>query len=651
MTPTVRPVHSAFIRLDGLNDWGQSPNGAGIYGDRVLGGLRLGDEHATAILPTELGGTFGGVTRPTGLAVGPDGRLFLADPGGNRILTYTTHLAAFVPLWPARRITPPDAYTLCAPRGLAMSHDGDLVVADNGNGRVIVYTWPGLAPRWIIDLDGGQPWDLTYDSHGHLHIADPVQGCVHRFDRLWRRDTAYQGGAGALVKPRHLAFDRTGLLFVVDEKLANVVALDLRGRPLPLSDLSLHTREFPPPLALDQEGLWLPQEVRPRCPRLLLKGLEVDRRGLLKGTTLMLFARPAGVTYPRRGVYVSAAMDSELYDCAWHRLVLDVDIPEGANLAVRTFTAPTSLDADRIAAMPPERWSAELIIGPQNWPEVLIQSGRGRFLWVKIEMNSNGRVTPVIRSMTVYAPRTSSLSYLPPVFVEDAVGADFLDRYLSYCDTVFDEVESQIESFSGYLDPDGVPAGDFLSWLGSWLDVKFLAEWPDHTRREFVRRAVALYKLRGTVAGLQEVLRLHTGLQAPQPIIIEHFRLRDYGARHTAGGLVDGKPYLAGYALTPDPNEEIAHHFTVVLPDRAVSDADALKTIQRLIDAQKPAHTHCEIRVVRSGLRIGCQSTVGVDALIGPYAGASLGGLKLAQSGQLAAARPRLGYSRLGLHS
>lgn len=209
MTPTVRPVQSAFIRLDGQNAWEQSSNSVGIYGDRYLNGLRLGDEHATAILPTEPGGTFGGVTRPTGLTVGPDGRLFLADPGGNRILTYTTHQAAFTPLWPARETTPPDAYTLRKPRGLAMSYDGDLVVAGSGNGRVIIYTWPGLAPRHIIDLEGGEPWDLAYDTDGHLYVADPVQRRVHRFDRLWRRDTAYEGGAGTLIKPKHLAFDST----------------------------------------------------------------------------------------------------------------------------------------------------------------------------------------------------------------------------------------------------------------------------------------------------------------------------------------------------------------------------------------------------------------------------------------------------------
>jgi phage tail-like protein len=643
MTLTARPVQSAFIRLDGQNNWQQSVNSARIYGDRALSGLRLGDEHATAILPTEPGGTFGGVTRPTGLAVGPDGRLFLADPGGNRILTYTTHMAAFAPLWPARETTPPDAYTLSQPRGVAMSRDGDLVVADSGNGRVIVYTWPGLAPRRISDLEGGQPWDLAYDVDGHLYVADPAQRRVHRFDRLWRRDAAYEGGAGALIKPKHLAFDSTGLLFVVDEQLEHVIALDERGRTLPPDDLNLYSRTFAPPLFLDEEGVWLPQDERPRCPALLLKGVEVDQRGRLKGAGLMLLARPAGVTYPRQGIYVSEALDSELYDCAWHRLVLDVDIPEGANLIVYTFTAPTELEPARIAALPDDRWSTGLVIEPQDWPEILIQSGRGRYLWVKIELNSNGRVTPVIRSMTLYAPRASSLSYLPPVFQEDAVSADFLDRYLSYFDTIFDEIESQIERFTGYLDPDGVPAGEFLTWLGSWLDLKFLAEWHDSTRREFIRRAIELYKLRGTLAGMQEILRLHTGLKPPQPIIVEHFRLRDYTARHQAGGLVDGKPYLAGWPFVP-ADKEIAHHFTVILPDQAAPDEDALQTMRRLIDAQKPAHTHYEIRVVHPGLRIGCQSTIGVDALIGPYPSAALGELKLAQSGQLAPSRPRLGY-------
>jgi phage tail-like protein len=320
-------------------------------------------------------------------------------------------------------------------------------------------------------------------------------------------------------------------------------------------------------------------------------------------------------------------------------------------MTIRTLTAPAELEPARLESVPDNQWSTALSIGPDDWPEVLMQSQPGRFLWLEMVFNSNGAATPLVRAITIYAPRNSSLQYLPPVFHDDAVSANFLDRLLSYFDTVFEEIESQIEDFSGYLDPDGVPAGDFLTWLGSWLDLTFLAEWPESTRREFVRQAISLYTRRGTIAGLQAIVRLHTGLQPPHPIIIEHFRLRDYHARRETGepDLVDNRLYIAGVPLEPAANA-LAHHFTMLLPNQAVPDADALATLQRLIEAQKPAHTQYQLQVVEPGLRIGCQSSVGIDTLIGTYPAAPLGDMGLAQSSHLVSPTriyPRLGASRL----
>ena len=51
------------------------------------------------------------------------------------------------------------------------------------------------------------------------------------------------------------------------------------------------------------------------------------------------------------------------------------------------------------------------------------------------------------------APRASSLSYLPPVFHQDPVSAGFLDRLLSYFDTVFAEAcEKAYEPFFDVLE-------------------------------------------------------------------------------------------------------------------------------------------------------------------------------------------------------
>lgn len=653
--PRIRPVQPTFWRLDGAIGWQLSPLSHDISYDAAAGGLRLGDQNATAILPTEPGGTFGGHTRPTGLAVGPDGRLFLADPQNNVILTYTPPAAAFFPLWAARPPMPdPDPYTLSAPRGVAVSRDGDLVVADTGHHRLIIFAWPMLVARHILDLGQGEPWDVAYDSAGRLYVADVFHQRVRRFDRLWREDAAYLGGAGGSLVPQHLAVDTQDRLLLLDVNQRRVAALDENGALLPAIDPPLHERRFPLPLRLENGNLSLPQDDRPNCPALPLPGLAVTRSGRLTGTNLMLLARPGSVAYPRLGRYLSHPLDSRIFNCAWHRLVLDVTVPEAATLTIRTYTAPAALDAGRIATLPPARWSAPLTVGPGDWPELLIQSPPGRYLWLNVEFRSNGAVTPLLRALTLYAPRQSSLSYLPPVFHEDAGdgrrrgSAGFLDRFLSYFDTVFHEIETQIAAFTGYLDPDGVPAGDFLAWLASWFDLTFLAEWSDAVRRAFLRQAIALYKQRGTLPGLQAVLRLHTGLLAPHPLIIEHFRLRDYAARREVAG-PPGPYYLAGAPLDP-PANEIAHHFTLALPQKAAADSAALQTLQRLIEAQKPAHTRYQIRLVAPGIAIGCQSTIGVDMLLGSAPPSPLGDLSLTPGSYLGPdtpARPRLGASYL----
>ena len=662
MTPSAKPAGPVFLRLDGRTGWRMDEKASSAVAvDAVEGVLRLTGRSASAISLAEPGGTFGGVTFPTGLAEGPDGRLFLADPGGNRILTHTNHDEAFLPLWEPvaaeappggpcnfeSSVSAPDAYTLSRPRGVAY-RDGLLVVADTGHDRVILYTWPGLAPRHVIDLPGASPWDVEFDARSYLYVAGEAAGRVYRFDRLWRLDQSYEGGEGTLRKPRHVAIDTDGFVFVLDDALGRVLALDRAGKVVndDVADLSGHV--FRPPLQLRDKKLWLPQRDRPLCPMLEIKGVEVDRQGRLVseiagGGAPMLLARPTGASFPRQGRYVSQPLDSAIFDCAWHRLTFDLDLPEATFLTVRTFTAPAPLESERILGLPLDRWSTPITLLPGDLPEVLVQSPPGRYLWLRVDFGGNGQASPLIRTIKVYAPRASSFSYLPPVYHDDPVSADFLDRFLSYFDTVFEEIETVIEDFSGYLDPYGVPPGPFITWLGEWLDLSFLAEWPEATRRTLIDRAIELYKKRGTIAGIQEIVRLHTGLGPPFPVVVEHFRLRDYGDRREVpeDDLVDGIPFLAGSPLAPstDP-DELTHHFTILLPDKVAQTDDELATLRHLIDAQKPAHTRYRLRLVRPGFRIGCQSTVGADALIGPYPQAPLGEMMLAHSSQLADGAP-----------
>lgn len=649
-TPEVRPAGPVFLRLDERAGWQAAAQNEGVFYDPAVRGLRLGDPQLRPIPYTEPGGTFGGLTRPAGLAVGAAGRLFIAEPGRNRILTYTPALGRFVPLWEQAAPQPEEAcdlpatsgdpgpYALAAPRGLALGPDGDLVVADTGHGRIIFYTWPKLLPRFILET-GGEPWDVVFDRRGRLYVADSAAQRVWRYDRLWRRDVAYNGGAGELQRPRRLALDGDDRLYVLDDGLGSILRLRENGRVDSGFTLAeLHDVTFPLPLQMAGETIQLLQDERPNCPALDLPGLSVDRLGYLIGVDALLLARPFGVVYPRQGAFRTAALDSGIYNCLWHRLALDADIPETTTLTIRTFTAAAPLHDERVAALPEGRWSRPIVLRPGDQPELLLQGEPGRYLWVEIAFGGDGSTTPVVRSLEIYAPRRSSLHFLPPPFHEDPVSANFLDRFLSYFDTIFAEVESQIERFTGYLDPDGAPSGEFLSWLASWFDIDFLAEWPEETRRAFVRRAVELHRSRGTIAGLLAVLQLHTNLLPEHTHVIEHFRLRQQ----------TGPLYLAGRRLQPGPGA-ITHHFTVVLPNTAAPDGDAAATLNRLIAQFRPAHTRHELRLVEPGIRIGCQSTVGLDMIIGEPAAAPLGELRLGQSGLLAAqsSRPRLDQSFL----
>jgi hypothetical protein len=68
------------------------------------------------------------------------------------------------------------------------------------------------------------------------------------------------------------------------------------------------------------------------------------------------------------------------------------------------------------------------------------------------------------------------------------------------------------------------------------------------------------------------------------------------------------------------------------------------------VEVQKPAHTVFQLRFVRPGVRIGCQSTVGVDTLVGDYPSEPLGELRLGQSGRIGTPddiQPKLGSTRL----
>lgn len=467
----------------------------------------------------------------------------------------------------------------------------------------------------------------------------------------WDRDYPLESDAG-FESPTHLAIDGNGFIYVVDQAKSYVKVLDREGRVLKnIEFVSDVCGQFPPSaIAVDANG------------KLVLangKGLHrFDRKagdrydgccGKLKdGCTSMatdingdlivvgsggVGQIPPATEFEQKGIYFSQSLDSDIYRCQWHKLLLDTNsIPTGTSIKVWTYTSEIELSPSDIQALQPEDWQT----GQINANDFLILSPPGRFLWLKIEFAGSGTDSPILRRLKVYFPRSSYLQYLPAVYQADPVSKDFLERFLSIFETVLGSVETKIDRIAQYFDPDGVPDRAFLEWLASWVDLTFYQGWSLETCRRLLRHAPELYRLRGTPTGLKRWLSLAFGVEAE---ILEHFCLRQ-GAylnqqfvlgershlwsntlldRWSLGDTHLGELPLEGTMPTVDRLSVTAHRFTVFIPAAQLHPSARESQIRALIDAEKPGHTQYTLNSVEPRLRVGIQSRLGMDTLVGAY--------------------------------
>lgn len=283
--------------------------------------------------------------------------------------------------------------------------------------------------------------------------------------------------------------------------------------------------------------------------------------------------------------------------------------------------------------------------------ELLVQSHSARYLWLRIVLEGDGFASPALDAVRIHYPRESYLSYLPAVYSADDDNRWFLERFLSIFQTEWDELQQKVATSARFFDPAAVPAGAPLAYLADWLAVRLEGTWSTEQNRRLVEAATPSVPRRGTIAGLLTHVRVYlenlTGLPADalaaQPVIVESFRERDHLMLSTAG--VDrlgagpplwspsavGRLQLGGYATVGeaqlvsvgDPEHDLfgayAHRFSVFVPAAWVPDLAAERMVRRALDREKPAHTQYELCLVEPRLRVGVQSTVGVDTIVGAY--------------------------------
>src|SRR5262249_36548819 len=381
--------------------------------------------------------------------------------------------------------------------------------------------------------------------------------------------------------------------------------------------------------------------------------------------------------YGLLGSYRSEALDSQLYRCQWHRIVVTGAIPRGTRIEVATLSAEIELAADEIDNLPEQAWQTRVVLGGSAAGErdVLVRSGPGRYLWLRLTLAGGGGATPRIDRIIVEFPRVSLRRYLPAVYGQEPVSADFTDRFLALYDTTLRSIERQLDTQARLFDPLSAPAErpggastDFLTWLASWLGVTVGGPCPEANRRPFLTRIGALYPVRGTRYGLWRTLLAFLDMDeehcccpdsapktrcvlvpencapvetrcawTPPPLILEHFTLRRW-LFVGAGKLGDdavlwGKQIVARSQLganarvgetrldtVPDPLHDpfrvYTHKFTIFVPACVREDDRLRRSLLSLLAQEAPAHTAYDVAYVEPRFRVGVQAVIGYDSVI-----------------------------------
>ncbi|MEI7554897.1 hypothetical protein [Candidatus Chlorohelix sp.] len=223
---------------------------------------------------------------PRGVAVAPDGSVFIADSNNNRVLRYTAGSTTASAVWGQsgsfaantenNGSTPgtPSDDSLSGPIGMAFTSDGSMYVADTGNNRVLFFPADssGIPAQHATRVYGQKDAYTTGDANkggigaqtlnqpdsiaiasGGIFISDSsnnrvlyYSGISNTADRVYGQATFAGGGANrtnvptygptSLYLPYGVAVDASGNLYVADNLNNRVLFFPADSSGVPAND-------------------------------------------------------------------------------------------------------------------------------------------------------------------------------------------------------------------------------------------------------------------------------------------------------------------------------------------------------------------------------------------------------------------------------
>ena len=182
------------------------------------------------------GGTF---YEPWGIALGPDGSVYVADTWNHRVQKFTAE-GAFVNMWGFfGQAESPLAFW--GPRDVAVDAEGRVLVTDTGNKRIVIFDSEGnfITQFGSEGFDPGQfsePVGLALDGEGRLYVADTWNQRIQVFSpdgeggytpiNAW---DVYAWFGESLDNKPYLAASELGHLYATDPEGYRVLEFDSQG--------------------------------------------------------------------------------------------------------------------------------------------------------------------------------------------------------------------------------------------------------------------------------------------------------------------------------------------------------------------------------------------------------------------------------------
>ena len=255
------------------------------------------------------------------------------------------------------------------------------------------------------------------------------------------------------------------------------------------------------------------------------------------------------------------------------------------------------------------RWYGNLLFRvPANFFEdqQAIQRGRKEYLelnfrgclsvYADLNSTSEAAETPIeqVDFELCVRPSANYIKFLPALYQE----VDFINRFIQIFEQTFEPVVASVSNMWANLDPLTAPES-LLPFLAHWVDWPLDSLWDLPQQRRLIRRAMELYRWRGTRKGLRLYLHLYTGLP-----------LDDHLAHEVDKHISITEPFGQGLVLDACCIGEDAvlgggkpYHFKVCLRPNTDHAIDT-ELVRHIIDHDKPAFCTYELTIEERNLCI-----------------------------------------------